>query len=446
MTGTLLDRLAERLRSAPAAITAATPVAVAVSGGIDSMVLLSAVHEIGTYSRLRCIHIDHQLQADSAQWAEFCSDRAAQLEVEFVSRVVECDTGGNSIEAAARTARYAALAGELIDGEVLLTAHHADDQLETLLYRLVRGTGITGLRGIRAFEPLGCGYVMRPLLTETRAEIRALAQTMAVQWREDPSNAEQRFDRNYLRHSVLPGVIDRWPRAGQAAARLVASADDAAELAAELALADLGGTDTDEWQRPDCLPLERLAGLSAARQRNVLRFAVQRADLPVPDAAALERIRALLGPAGSPATVEWPGAEAHRHAPGLYLRRARRPVPDAERALVPEQPCDVADGRISLERSPAPALPDAWVRGGLTVRFRVGGERFQPAGSARPQLLREWMRSNNLLPWMRDRVPLIFHGQELVAVADLGISESAATAGNAAGGWRVAWQDRPRTS
>ena len=392
MTGTLLERLAERLRSAPAAITEATPIAVAVSGGIDSMVLLSAVHKIGTYSRLRCIHIDHQLQQDSAQWAEFCSNEAARLGVEFVARVVECDTGGNSIEAAARTARYAALADELFDSEVLLTAHHADDQLETLLYRLVRGTGVAGIRGIRAFEPLGCGYVMRPLLTETRAEIRALAQEMAVQWREDPSNAEQRFDRNFLRHTVGPRIIERWPRAGQAAARLAASADDAAELAADLARADLGATNSDDLQQPDCLSLESLAGLSAARQRNAVRFAVSRAGLPVPDAAALERIRALLNPGTRTTTVEWPGAEAHRHALGLYLRPARMPVPDAEQLLVPEQPCDVVDGRISLERSPAPALPDAWVRSGLTVRYRVGGERFQPAGSARPQLLREWMR------------------------------------------------------
>lgn len=440
MTATLLDRLAERLRSAPVTITEVTPIAVALSGGVDSVVLLAAVHRIGIYRRLRCIHVDHQLHEDSADWARFCSGFAAQLDIEFRGCVVQCETHGDSVEAAARHARYAALAAELRADEVLLTAHHADDQLETLFYRLVRGTGVDGLRGIREFEPFGCGYLMRPFLTETRAAILEQARAMGLRWLEDPSNADTRFDRNYLRQSVLPPVLARWPRAGQAAARFAASAGDSAELAEALAVADLDGSDTLER-----LPLERIADLTPARRRNIVRYAVRQLGLPMPDAAALDRICALAAPGSGQTVVEWPGAEARRHARALYLHCAGAPVPDGELQLLPDKPCVLAQGRLELERAAAPALPEEWVRSGLAVRFRAGGEQFQSAGSSRAQPLREWMRTHGVLPWMRDRIPLLYHGDDLVAVADLGISAAAAAAG-AAGGWRVVWRERPRTS
>jgi tRNA(Ile)-lysidine synthase len=441
MTATLLDRLAERLRTHPAALTAATPIAVGLSGGVDSVALLAAIHRIGVYRQLRCIHIDHQLHRDSALWSDFCRDFAGRLGIDFECHVVECEVAGRSVEAAARAARYAAFAAQLRESEVLLTAHHADDQLETVLYRLVRGTGMDGLRGIREFESFGRGFLMRPFLTETRAAIVELAQTLGLEWLEDPSNADVRFDRNYLRQAVVPGVLARWPLAGRAAARFSAAANDSAELAAALAAADLEGIDA-----LDRLPLPRLTALGPARQRNVLRYAVRQLGLPAPDAAGLERIRALADSAAGQTDAEWPGAEAHRHGTAVYLRRARTPVPGAALPLLLEQPCSLAEGWLSLARVPAPALPEEWVRDGLSVRFRAGGERFQPAGSTRAQPLREWMRASDLLPWMRDRVPLIYHGGDLVAVADLSISAAAVAAAGSAHGWRVIWHDRPRTN
>ncbi len=441
MTATLLDRLAERLRGAPVGIGAATPLAVALSGGVDSVVLLAAVHRIGASQALRCIHVDHQLHADSADWARFCREFAAQLGVEFRSCVVQCESHGAGVEAAARNARYAVLAAELRPGEVLLTAHHADDQLETLVYRLVRGTGVDGLRGIRAFETFGRGYLMRPLLEESRAAILEQAQAMGLRWREDPSNADTRFDRNYLRLRVLPSLLERWPHAGQAAARFAAAARDSAELAETLAQADLEGV-----AALDQLPLARLAALTPARRRNVARYAIRRLGLPVPDAGALERLCALTEPAAQDsAVVAWPGAEARRYAPSLYLQRSPPKLPGHALALQPDQPCALGDGRLELVRAPAPALPDEWVRAGLSVRFRAGGEQFQPAGAARPQPLREWLRTRAVLPWMRERLPLVYRGAQLVAVADLGVSEAAAVAAGAEGGWRVVWHDRPRT-
>lgn len=441
MTATLLDRLAERLRSAPVAITATTPIAVALSGGVDSVVLLSAVHEIGAYRHLRGIHVDHQLHPDAAEWSQFCRALATRLGIEYCCRRVQCAHQGNGVEAAARAARYAAFSSELRDGEVLLTAHHGDDQLETQLYRMLRGTGVDGLRGIREFESFGRGFLMRPLLGETRADIVAQAQAWNLRWLEDPSNADTRFDRNFLRRTVLPELLARWPRAGRAASRLGASADDSAELAEALARADLAATDN-----LDVLPLDRLSERSPARRRNVLRYVLRQLALPVPDAAALERICALADPGSGQTVVSWPGGEAHRHRGALYLHAARPQVPLDGPQLSPDQPYALAHGRLELERGHAPALPEAWVRSGLSVRFRAGGERFRPAGTAQSQPLREWMRASAVVPWMRDRIPLLYRGAELVAVADLGVSADAAAAVGAAQGWRVVWHDRPRTA
>lgn len=438
---TLLDRLAERLRTLPRAVSESSPIAVALSGGIDSVTLLAAVHAIGLSRGLRCIHINHQLHSQADDWARFCCDLAERLGIEIACRKVRCEPRGQGLEAAARDARYAALASELRESEILLTAHHGDDQLETLLYRLMRGTGVDGLRGIRGFESFGRGYLARPLLTESRAAIADQARAMGLQWCEDPSNENARFDRNFLRQAVVPALLERWPRAGAAAARFADAAEDAAELAGALALADLDGVSA-----LDCLPAARLARLSGARQRNVLRFALRSLQLPVPDAAALQRICGLLDEPAQAAVVEWPGGAARMHRASLYLCGARAPVGVGEFDLSLLRACEIADGRLLLERAPAPALPDAWVREGLRVRFRRGGEEFQPAGRQRPTALREWMRTQDLLPWMRDRVPLIYRGQDLVAVADLCVSESAIAAGGDAGGWRIAWQDRPRIS
>ena len=442
MTATLLDRLAERLRSASVSMTQETPVAVALSGGVDSVLLLAGVHRLGQFPRLRCIHIDHQLHQRSAEWAQFCIDFAAQLGIDIVCRAVDVADSRDGLEAAARQARYAAIAEEIHTGEVLLTAHHGDDQLETLFYRLVRGTGVDGLRGIRAFEPFARGWLMRPLLAETRREILTQAHALGLRWLEDPSNDDPRFDRNYLRRAVLPAVLDRWPLAGQAAMRFASAAGDSAELAQALARVDLAGIES-----PECLPLARIAALGRARQRNALRYAIAELHLPMPSAAALQRICALIGTDRDAAATQWPGAEARRFAGSLYLQAAPARIDDDALRLSPDQPCRLSQGSLALEPSlQAPAVPDAWAREGLQVRFRSGGEQFQAVGRSQPQPLRDWLRSRAVLPWMRDRLPLVYRGSELIAVADLGISAAAAQAAGSGGGWCVRWHDRPRTN
>jgi tRNA(Ile)-lysidine synthase len=440
MTAPLLGCLAERISEIEAVHGAPGGFVVALSGGVDSVTLLAAMCRLGHAHRLRCIHVDHQLHRQSAQWARFCEDIAAEAGVPLRSCRVDCESvSGASPEAAARDARYAAFAAELRHAELLLTAHHANDQLETLLFRMMRGTGVDGLRGIRTLSRFGPGFLLRPWLDVGREAILAQASEWGLRWLEDPANTDARFDRNYLRHRALPDLLERWPAAPSAAARLAAAAQDAGEIAAALASQDLGGLES-----LDRLPLALLGSLSQARQRNALRYAIRVLELPMPDSAALARVLHLVSDGDASACIGWPGAQARRWSDALYLCGEPAPLPPLVQPLQPGTACRVGEGRLELEAAAAaaPGLPDAWVRRGLTVRFRSGGERFRPAGSSRAFDLREWMRASRLLPWMRDRIPLLYYGEELVAVADIGLGAAAAEAGER--GWRIAWRERPR--
>ena len=211
------------------------------SGGLDSTVLLHALAETAAEHKtpLLAVHVDHGMQSESAGWAEQCRVTAEQYGVEFRSQRVAVDLGsGKGPEAAARTARYAALCQLMSPGDWLLSAHHEDDQAETLLLNLLRGSGPAGLAGIAAIRRLEPGWLARPLLAFPRAALEQYAAKHGLSWIEDPSNAERILDRNYLRHEVLPLLEVRWPGASQRLNRSSRIAADAAGLLDDLAKAN----------------------------------------------------------------------------------------------------------------------------------------------------------------------------------------------------------------
>ncbi|HEY8508783.1 MAG TPA: tRNA lysidine(34) synthetase TilS, partial [Steroidobacteraceae bacterium] len=214
---------------------------VALSGGVDSSVLLAALAE-GKQTRrnLRAIHIEHGLHPDAPRWSAHCSALAKKLGVPLeVHRIRVTHTRGTSLEESARRARYALLESLLRRDEVLLTAHHADDQLETVLLQLLRGAGLPGLAAMADIAPFGPGWLARPLLSRTRAEIETWARAHDLEWVEDETNADERFDRNYLRRRVLPLLRERWPGAAAAVSRSARHAAEAQRLLEALARADV---------------------------------------------------------------------------------------------------------------------------------------------------------------------------------------------------------------
>jgi tRNA(Ile)-lysidine synthase len=346
--------------------------------------------------------------------------------------------GGLGLEGAAREARYRALGELLGPGEWLLTAHHADDQLETLLLRLLRGTGVRGLRGVIAFGPFAAGSLARPLLAFTRVELAAAAAAWGLEWLEDPSNREQRHDRNYLRSEVLPALRARWPAAARHAERLGAQMTDAEEILESVAAADAGGL-----AAPWCLPRPVLARLDVARQRNVLRYLVRRAGLGIPSARKVDELRAALLAAGGAPLVRWSTGEGRVFRGALYLLAPAPPAspPDFAARLSPLQSWTGPEGRVALVRSDGPdGLPESWLDEHLTLRFRAGGERFRPRGRRHHHTLKHLFQETGIVPWMRARVPLVYRGAALVAIGDLWVTADVDAAPASEARWRVEWR------
>ncbi|MEO8464878.1 MAG: tRNA lysidine(34) synthetase TilS [Gammaproteobacteria bacterium] len=417
---------------------------VAFSGGVDSTVLLAALARLGLGARLRAAHVDHGLNADSARWAEQCGEVAAHLGVafEFVRVNVE-GIADHGLEAAARDARYRALGAVLAPGEVLLTAHHADDQLETLLLRFMRGSGVRGLRGIITFGPFCSGFLGRPLLEFTREELRARAREWNLRWIEDPTNREPRHDRNFLRLNVLPQLTARWPAAVTHAGRLAEQMSDAERILDAVAGQDAAGLD-----EPARVPRAALAVLDAARQRNLLRYLLRRAGLGVPGSMKIEELRHALLEARADAQplVRWPGGEGRVFGGQLHLLAALPAASPRNYSVRLEArgPWSGPEGTLAFERASAePGLPESWLDEGLTLKFRGGGEEFLPLGRRHRQPLKRWLQEAAILPWMRSRIPLLFRGALLVAVGDLWLAAETHAIEATERRWRVNWTEHP---
>lgn len=418
------------------------PIAVAFSGGLDSTLLLAALARLAPPGGLRALHVDHGLHADSARWEAHCRETAGALRVGYSAVRVSVDGhSGKGLEAAARTARYRALRTLVGDGETLVTAHHADDQLETLLLRLVRGSGARGLRGIVEHSTFGRGLLGRPLLSFTRAELRARAQVWGLTWLEDPSNADPVHDRNYLRHRVLPLLAARWPQAPRAAQRLARQMGEAESLLEDTARADAAGL-----ARPDRVPRTALLALPPARRRNLLRHLVRVCGLTTPSARQLEEVESQIEAARGDAQtrVAWPGGEARVYRDVVHLLAPLPPPspPGFTAALTLDRVWRGAEGCVDLVASPGPGLPQSWLEAGLTLKFRAGGERFRPLGRASGTTLKHWLQENEIVPWMRGRLPLIYRGERLVAVADLVLDDAVRDAPGEPR-WRVRWSEHP---
>jgi len=419
---------------------------VALSGGLDSTVLLASLGRLRSDGRLalpvRALHVDHGLHPQSPDWAVACRDLARSLAVDLQEiRVDARPAPGESPEAAARSARYAALKARLAPGEVLLTAHHADDQLETVLLQWLRGGGLRAVAGMARRARFGPGWHVRPLLGFARDDLRAWAGLSELGWQEDPSNLDSRFDRNYLRLEVLPAIRRRWPAAARTAGRVAEYAADALELEDVLAEQDLRVVAVGA-----ALSLERLQTLGDARQRSVLRAWLRRSGMPPPSAMTLGALRRDMAVAAADRIpqVGWPGAVVRRYRGHLYGE-----APQADRFVTgPWQPrgphsFDLGGGAaLELVADVGQGLSQARLPEVLDVVTRKEGDSFRPAAGAHRRPLRKWFQERGVLPWRRDAIPMLCSTRRIVAVADICCAAEFAAAADEPS-WRVCWHGRP---
>jgi len=398
--------------------TAGRPLLVGFSGGLDSTVLL---HLLATSSRkpgLRAIHVDHGLQADSDHWRAQCAAFCDELGVTMTA--VRVDVGRDSgvgLEAAARLARHAALGSELREDEVLVLAHHRDDQAETFLLRALRASGVDGLAAMRAWRPFGRGWLWRPLLDTPRAQLRAYADEHGLAWIEDPSNHDDALDRNFLRHHVLPMLRARWPGVEAAFATSAGLAAQAATLLDEEDARILDGLRGDQ---ADSIDIARLSGVSPARQARVLRHWLATLDLPPLPAEGVRRIREdlLAGQCDSQPEFAWSGAWVRRWRDRLHAGRDQSALPpewrvqwDGRGAL--QLPGGGELRLVGAERFDASVLATA----------RRGGERIALPRRAHSHSLKHVLQDSGVPPWMRGRLPLLFDVDgRLLAAGDVAAS------------------------
>jgi len=419
---------------------------VALSGGLDSTVALHALVSSPLPEAVRAVHIDHGLHPDSPTWRAHCRRACEVLEVDFIDAEVRAGAlRGQSPEEAARDARYGRLGAETAAGETIVTGHHADDQLETVLLQLFRGAGPAGLAGMPALARFGSGWLFRPLLEFRRAELAAWAGEQGLTWLEDPSNREVGYDRNYLRHEVLPAVRRRWPSAALSALRSARHCAETVDLIEALADADLDAVSRDG--RP---AVSALAGLAPHRQRNLLRRWLARNGLSVPDAARMGSIlRDVVGArADASPEVHWSGGAVRRYRDHLFALdpQTQEILAHRPRALrwAVRQPLALGPGlgRLRIVTAAGGGLSPEWLdEGRLEVRFRAGGEKIRPAGRGCTRTVKKLMQEAGIPPWWRRHIPLIWRGDRLLCVADLWRAEEASS--DAPGAWGVDWEDRP---
>ncbi len=401
---------------------------VALSGGVDSVALLAACAVLRPRHPdlvLRALHVNHGLQAGAPAWEAHCRRLCDGLAVPLgVLGLALRPARGASVEAAARDARYAALAASLGPGEALLTAHHQDDQLETVLLQLLRGAGLRGLSAMPARAVLGPGLHLRPMLGLPRRALEAYCREAGLGWVEDPMNGPDGSDRGYLRARVTPALADRWPAAARSASRTARHLAEAQGLLDDLAAAD-AATVADGA----CLRVAPLAGLSRPRQANLLRWWLRGQGLGAPSTARLEACLRQMLDAREHAlpVVRWPRGEIRRWRGRLYAMRPMPATAPGPWAFGPEAECSVPGvGRVVLAPVRGEGLDPGRLDASLRLQLRHGGERIQLAGLARPAPLDELFRKSGVPPWIRDRTPLLYAGPRLLAVGSRWIDAKAA--------------------
>jgi len=403
-------------------------VCVAFSGGADSTALLAGLSRLPRPPRaLRALHVDHRLQPQSRRWSAHCRRIARALAVPLVVRSAHITPGrGESLEAAARAERYRLLEADLAPGEALLTAHHQDDQLETVLLQLLRGAGVAGLAAMPAVARFGRGLLVRPLLPVPREALIEWLLEQRLSWVEDPSNAQLRADRNYLRARVLPLIRERWPGAAATVSRSARHAAEAQRLLDLLGEADAGDAGCGAM-----LSAKVLRRLTPERRRNALRFWIAAAGVLTPPASRLEEIAGPLLAAREDAQplVAWQGAVVQRQGDLLALRSGPLAV-----ARLPEliwdwrkrrtQRLPPPFGELHLKRDAHGPLDLDSLGPTLLLRARQGGERLRPVRGGPRRALKQLLQEARVPVERRAQLPLLFDRGRLIGVADLWIDES----------------------
>jgi tRNA(Ile)-lysidine synthase len=411
---------------------------VAWSGGLDSTGLLHLLLQARRGYRqlmVRALHVDHGLQPAAADFRRFCRDAARKWRVPLAVISADVKLGaGQSVEEVARVARYAALAGALEPGELLLTAQHADDQLETLLLALLRGAGPAGLASMPPAAAFGATLLLRPLLALERKQLAEYAERNELSWQDDPSNTLLRFDRNYLRARVVPALRERWPAIAKTAGRSATHCAVAAASISRSARQDLESA----ADGPD-LEIAVLRRLAPSRRAAALRMWIADRGFNAPEVRQLLQLELLMAArVDAQPELRLPGLVVRRHAGRLVLEAhspRRTAEPSLHRWAWRRGALLLPDGRLEIVADRHGDLDLARLPQQLLVQYPSGGGGRN---------LRKLMQTLAVPEWQREQLPVMHAASNVgkaLAIADLWILESLRSNAQTASRGRIFWRE-----
>jgi len=412
---------------------------VGYSGGLDSHVLLHVIIELIGKKRITAVHVNHQLSSNSDIWQKHCEDRCLEIGVDIICKTVSIKNRGTGIEDAARNARYSVFEKLLKKNDLLILAHHADDQIETMLFRLFRGSGIKGMSGMPISRLLGNGELFRPLLPFFRRDLESYASANQINWIEDDSNLDIAFDRNFIRHKLIPTINERWPNSSfklNRSANIFAESDFLINI---LAQKDFKIVKEVSERVGWSISIDKLNGFEIIRQKNILRYWFNLHNLTLPSHAVLDNaLNQMIGSKiDAEPIVSWGDLQLRRFNKKLYLLPLN--FEDPNYSVKNKKGRELLEkNSIKWDGSSHLILPDSSslcvklkMKGGLRIdvkknleiRFRSGGERCKPQGRSGSNTLKKLFQEYSLEPWLRNNIPLIYIDNRLAAVGDLWVCD-----------------------
>jgi len=392
----------------------------AYSGGMDSSVLLHLFYlNIDKIKhQIEVLYVNHGLQLEANDWAVSCQKQCEKYDFPFTElKISESCPKGESVEAWAREKRYQLTEDIMNPGDVLFSGHHKDDQVETFFLQVLRGAGPRGLSAMPLIKKKKDTFFVRPLLNYSREEIKHYANQYGLNWQEDKSNSDSRYDRNYFRHKLSPIIENRWPAYRETINRVIRHQKETKLLLDEFAIEDINSARHDNGLS---LNINRIKMLSEARQKNLLFVWLEQLDLQIPGSRHIEKIISdiINSDLDKSPCVNWADVEIRRYKNTLYALKAIQNYDvDTEFEWQPKCILNIFEETLMAKQTIGVGISKNKVSGtNFIIRFRKGGEKIKPGNSFHSKTLKQLFQERSVLPWYRNKIPLVYINDELAAI------------------------------
>tara|TARA_B100001287_G_scaffold264506_1_gene256434 strand:- start:976 stop:2304 length:1329 start_codon:yes stop_codon:yes gene_type:complete len=414
---------------------------IAFSGGLDSSVLLHNIVYLREKKPIIAVHVNHQISEYSEEWENFCRDVAKSYGIDiFVERVTIDRNSPDGIECEMRNKRYKAIKKNIQKGDYLMTGHHRDDQAETLLLRMIRGSSEEGLSGIKPMQVFHGGLLVRPLLDFSRKDLQLYAKQQELKWIKDPSNNDNSIDRNFLRNDILPRLENRWMSIDKRFSKVTRLALESSERSDNLAKIDL-----DSLGDTNRIDADGFSVLSQNRRRNLLRYILKRRGIERPSfKQMMDGIKILTNLTENKKNnhLEWPSIDIFYYDEKLFfIEKSENIEIKRKTRIFPDKILELGDnmGRLTLKTGNKGNIAPEIAELGLDVSFRKGGEKIKPIGRKYTHKLKNLFQEKKIYPWMRGKIPILEYKNELVCVGNLWVAEKF----HKQNGYSLIWSEKP---